>query len=792
MKKSAYSTRTVLLDAHAIIHRAYHAMPDFATRDGTPTGGLYGVCTMLIKIIDELKPDYVVACYDLPKPTFRHVAYDAYKGGRKESDDALKEQLQTSRDIFNAFNIPIYELEGYEADDILGTIAEQLKVDKSHEIIIASGDMDTMQLIDTNQVQVYTLKKGITNTILYDEGAVIERYGFGSDLIADYKGLAGDSSDNIKGVKGIGAKTATNLIQKFGTVEEIYKALHKDHQMLIDAGVTKRMVGLLSESEEDALFSKELATIKCDVPITYTIPEAKFYDGINLATAGDLFRKLEFRTMLSKLKKTLGIKEEKKQDSLFADESEVNQIDLAKAKLGVWLLNPVISEPSLDDVLRYGEDFEVAYREIQKDISAQDLNFVWEEIECATIEAVEVMNNNGFLIDQTQLEKLSKDFHKKISVLEKSIYKHAGEEFNIKSTQQLSRVLFEVLELPTKGIKKTPKGVLSTKESELEKLQNEHSIIKDILSFRELAKLTSTYLDNITPLIHQDTGRLHATFVPTGTTTGRMSSRDPNLQNIPVGGEYGKLIRTIFIPSPNHTLAACDYSQIELRMAAQLSQDKIFIDTFNKGEDIHTRVAIDIFGEANNENRRKAKVINFGILYGMGVNALRGNLGKEDHSLDDAREYLQKYFEQFPTLAAYLESTKEYAREHGFTKTLFGRRRHFSEINSKVPFIRSSAERMAINAPIQGTATADVIKLALRDVHEYIVSNKLTSQVKILAQVHDELVFEIHNDHLKQVNKDIEQIMQEVLNKYCQKIGVQALVPIATELHTGSNWAETK
>ncbi len=792
MTKSAYTTRTVLLDAHAIIHRAYHAMPDFATRDGKPTGGLYGVCTMLLKIIDELKPDYVIACYDLPKPTFRHVAYDNYKGGRKESDDDLKEQLQTSREIFEAFSIPIYELEGYEADDILGTIAEQLKPDLSHEIIIASGDMDTMQLIDADQVQVYTLKKGITNTILYDENAVVERYGFGSDLIADYKGLAGDSSDNIKGVKGIGAKTATNLIQQFGTVEQIYSALHKDEQLLLDAGVTKRMVGLLAESEEDALFSKELATIKCDVPITYTIPDHKFHDGINLADAGDLFRKLEFRTMLVKLKSTLGIKEDKVQDSLFADESDIDAVDLAQAKLAVWLLNPVISEPSLDDVLRYGDDFETAFKELQKDITEQELDFVWKEIECAGIDAVNTMNGNGFNIDQKQLEKLSKQFHKKIEVLEKSIYAHAGEEFNIKSTQQLSRILFEVMELPTKGIKKTPKGVLSTKESELEKLQSQHAIINDILSYRELTKLTSTYLDNIKPMIDQTTGRLYATFVPTGTTTGRMSSRDPNLQNIPVSGQYGKMIRTIFVPSDGYTLVACDYSQIELRMAAELSGDETFINAFINGEDIHAKVAEELFGNADGENRRKAKVINFGILYGMGANALRNNLGTDEHSLDEARNYLEQYFIQFPTLAAYLESTKEFAREFGFTKTLFGRRRHFKDINSKIPFLRASAERMAINAPIQGTATADIIKLALRDVHQYINDNSLQSEIKTLAQVHDELVFEIQDANVSKHSAEIKKIMESVLKKYAKQISVQTQVPLVVEVNTGANWAETK
>lgn len=786
-----FSKRTVLLDAHAIIHRAYHAMPEFTTRDGTPTGGLYGVCTMLIKIIDELRPDYIAACYDLPKPTFRHAAYDDYKGGRKESDEALKEQLQSSRDIFAAFHIPIYEMEGYEADDILGTIAEQVKTDPKHEIIIATGDMDTLQLVEGDQVKIFTPKKSINDTMMYDEEAVVSRYGFVSDLIPDYKGLAGDPSDNIKGIAGIGAKTATNLIIQYGTVENIIAAVKKNEQAVIDKGVTKRMVGLVRDGSEDALFSKELATIKRDVPITYTIPDHLFRDGIDLSVAGEIFRKYEFRTMLDRLQKVLGIKDSA-QESLLSDASNIDPTKLAQAKLGVYLLNPVIADPTLDDILRYGEDFSDAYSEIQKDITEHDLDFVWKEIECATITAVETMNQTGFTIDQKQLKSLSKKFHTKIDKLEKTIFKHAGEEFNIKSTQQLSRILFDVLDLPTKGIKKTPKGVLSTKESELHKLYGEHPIIQSILEYRELTKLTSTYLDNILPMIDKETGRLYSTFLPTGTVTGRMASRDPNLQNIPVGGDYGKEIRTMFVPQDGYTLLACDYSQIELRMAAQLSRDEKFLDYFKSGRDIHSAVAQEIFGEETLENRRKAKVINFGILYGMGANALRINLGVEEYTLAQAREYLDQYFERFPTLARYLESTKQFAREHKYTQTLFGRKRYFADIDSKIPFIRASAERMAINAPIQGTATADVIKLALRDVYKYIDTNNLHNDIHILAQVHDELVFEIKSSQLPKHQKQIVSIMEEVLDKYGPLVKEKPLVSLKVDSNTGINWAETK
>lgn len=788
--KSSFDKRTVLLDSHAIIHRAYHAMPEFTTRDGTPTGGLYGVCTMLIKIIDELKPDYIVACYDLPKPTFRHAAYDDYKGGRKESDDALKEQLSSSRDIFTAFNIPIYEMEGFEADDILGTIAEQLKQDKKHEIIIASGDMDTLQLVQDDQVKIFTPKKSINDTILYNEEAVVERYGFGSDLIPDFKGLAGDSSDNIKGVAGIGTKTATNLISQYGTVETIIAAIKKNEAKVVESGVTKRMVGLVRDGAEDALFSKELATIKRDVPIAYEIPAVSFSDGVDLSVAGEIFRKYEFRTMIQKLQKVLGITDTA-QESLLSDSSDIDPNQLEQAKLGVFVLNPVVSDPTLDDVLRYGEDFESAFKEIKKDIKDQNLEFVWKEIECATIPAVSAMNQTGFTIDQKQLKSLSKKFHKKIATLEKNIFKHAGEEFNIKSTQQLSRILFEVLNLPTTGIKKTPKGVLSTKESELQKLAGQHAIIELILEYRELTKLTSTYLDNILPMIRDD-GRLYSTFVPTGAATGRMASRDPNLQNIPVGGDYGREIRTMFVPTDGYVLLSCDYSQIELRMAAQLSGDEKFLQYFKSGRDIHSAVAEEIFGTEDTETRRRAKVINFGILYGMGANALRANLGAEEYSLAQAREYLDHYFERFPTLAGYLESVKQFGRTHKYTETLFGRRRHCADIDSKIPFIRAAAERMAVNAPIQGTATADVIKLALRDVWEYMESNNLQEDVHILAQVHDELVFEIKQPKLKKYQKQLVTIMEQVLDKYAPIVKHKPRVALKVDAHTGATWAETK
>jgi len=794
--RTRYNTemkKIVLLDSHAIIHRAYHAMPDFTARDGTPTGGLFGVCSILISTIAELRPDYVIACYDLPGGTFRHEAYDEYKSGRKKTDSELVEQIIKSRDIFAAFGIPIYELAGYEADDLLGTIAEILKKDTNNQIIIASGDHDTMQLVEGEQVKIMTPKKGMSVT-MYDEQAVVDRYGFASNFISDYKGLAGDPSDNIKGIKGVGAKTATNLITNFGTLEDMYVTLHKDEQKILDAGITPRILGLLKEGEDEALFSKELATIKRDVPIAFTLPEKEFSDGLDLAIVGELFRKLEFRTMLERLQKAMGITSVADEISL-SDRLDIENVSVEETityKLAVHLLNPTISEPTLDDILRFSKtgEFNDATKEIEDDIKKLGLEYVWKEIETPLAPLVATMDGQGFLVDKKLLEKKSKDFHKKIDVLETEIHKLAGQEFNIKSTKQLSVVLFEDMGLPTKGIKKTPKGVLSTKESELEKLLGEHEIITKILQYRELTKLTSTYIDNIIPMIADD-GRLYSRFLQTGTVTGRMSSKDPNLQNIPTGGDYGKEIREVFIASPETKLVSYDYSQVELRAAAMLSGDTKLVEVFTQNKDIHSRVALEMFGEESAENRRKAKVINFGILYGMGANALRKNLGVDTTTLQEARSYLDTYFERFSGLAEYLEATKNFVRENGYSETLYGRKRFFPNINSKVPFLKAMEERMAINAPIQGTATADIIKLAMIDVSNFISKNKLDNQVKILAQVHDELVLEVDEKILKKVGPQIQDIMESVLDTHKPE-KKYSHVPLKVGMSAGNNWGELK
>lgn len=776
----------VLLDAHAILHRAYHALPDFTSPKGEPTGALYGVVAMLLKIIEELTPDYIAACYDLPEPTYRHDAYEDYKAGRAKTDDSLVEQIERSRDIFEAFGIRIYEHAGFEADDMLGTIAHQTKKFKNLDVIIASGDMDTLQLVDKKRVKVYTLRKGIKDTIMYDEKTVKERFGFGPLLIPDYKGLRGDPSDNIPGIAGIGEKTATELITGFGGIEDIYKKLEKGEGPFLKKGIKERIINLLRDGKEDAEFSKMLATIRLDVPIEYELPEKTWRDRLELETVLSLFGELGFRTLAVRVKQLFGVEEEELTD----DGEVVPEAELKETAVALWLLESDTTNPTLDDVLAYARsygketDFKSARSLIMGELKKEKLEKIFKNIEQPLISVIERMENNGIILDTSYLKKLSKKFHAEVSGLEKEIYKHAGIEFNINSPRQLGEVLYDTLGL--KSSKKTATGQRSTRESELEKLKGEHPIIEKILRYRELQKLVSTYIDNLPNMVDKD-GRLHAKFLQAGTTTGRMASRDPNLQNIPVRTEEGRAIRKGFVAEKGAKLVAIDYSQIELRIAAILSEDSKLIDIFRRGEDVHRGVALRVFGvnaeDVTNNMRREAKVINFGILYGMGVNALRANLG-EDTTRAEAQEFLNAYFHTFTRLAEYLEETKAHARKHGYTETLFGRRRHFPGITSSAPFIRAQAERMAINAPIQGTQ-ADIIRIAMVRIDEYLTENKFHGDVKMQLQVHDELVFEIKEEKIKEVVPKIVEIMTSVLSKKQTKG-----VPILADVKVGDNWEE--
>ena len=774
--------KIVLLDAHAIIHRAYHALPDFTSGNGEPTGALYGLSAMLLKLVQDLKPDYLIACYDLPGPTFRHDAYKEYKGTRKETDDALKEQLERSRDVMHAFGIPIYDKKGFEADDVIGTLAEQFKKKKDVEVVIASGDMDTLQLVDGEEVRVYTLRKGIQDTIMYDEKAVVERFGFGSDYLPDYKGLRGDPSDNIIGVKGIGEKTATTLIVEFGSLEDIYSVLKKNPDRLKEKGIKDRIINLLTEQEEEAFFSKELATINKDVPIKGELAAMTWKESVDPEKLLALFTELSFRSLSERVKTLFDVEEEEVEQE-YVDESSQ---EFKEAAVGLWLLDSEITNPGKDDILRYAktDSFETAYEKIMEDLVKEDLGHVFNTIEKPLIPIIKEMQRYGIKVDVDYLKKLSKEYHKELAKIEKRIYKHAGEEFNINSPRQLGGIIFDKLELTAKNLKKTGTGQRSTRESELEKLRGEHPIIEDIFAYRELQKLLSTYIDTIPHAVAAD-GRLHAEFLQAGAATGRMASQNPNLQNIPIKSELGRRIRNAFVAPEGSSIVAFDFSQIELRLAAFLAKDERLISTFKEGGDVHTTTASAIFDVpadmVDAEMRRQAKVVNFGILYGMGVNALRANLGTDRAT---AQKFLTEYFKNFSGVTEYIERIKRETARTKYTTTFFGRKRHLPGIGSPIPYIRASAERMAVNAPIQGTQ-ADIVKLAMISIDEYLSKNKLLDDVHLLLQIHDELVFEIVDDTLDQVIPEIKKRMESVISKD-ELDGM----PLIVDISKGANWGE--
>ena len=779
--------RLVLLDAHAIIHRAYHALPDFSSPKGEPTGALYGIVAMLLKIIEEFKPDYIAACYDLQGPTYRHEVFEDYKAGRAEADDALVKQFESSRRLFEAFGIRIYEHSGFEADDILGTIVEQTKNNADLEVIIASGDMDTLQLVSGKRVRVYTLRKGIKDTIIYDEKAVKERFGFGPKLIPDYKGLRGDPSDNIPGIPGIGEKTASELMQ-FGDMATLYKKLKKSEKPFLDAGIKPRIVNLLKEHEEDAEFSKMLATIRLDAPITFTLPKETWREKLDIEEILTLFSEFGFRTLAGRVRSQFGVEDDVQENHMVPEEAVV------EVGLALWLLHSDMTNPTYEEIMEYGREagvgdtWEDVRQHVFAELSREKLDELYREIELPLVPVVKKMNEQGIKLDVAYLKTLSKDLHKELSRIEGQIHTHAEGEFNINSPKQLGDVLFDTLGLKPKGQKRTATGQRSTRESELEKLRDEHPIIPLILRYRELQKLLSTYIDNLPEMV-DGKGRLHTTLLQAGTTTGRMASQSPNLQNIPTRKDEGMAIRKAFVAERGYELVAIDYSQIELRIAAMLSGDKKLIDIFARGEDVHQGVAVRVFGvsaeEVDSEMRRRAKVINFGILYGMGVNALRQNLGEET-TRAEAQEFLNAYFNTFTRLAEYLEETKGFARKYGYTETLFGRRRHFEGIRSSVPFIRASAERMAINAPIQGTQ-ADVIKKAMVEIDAHLEKEWGAKEVRMLLQVHDELVFEIKKNEVLGASKKLKEIMESALPSERTHD-----VPIVAEVSVGKNWGEMK
>ncbi len=724
----------IILDANALIHRAFHALPEFRTPKGDLVNAVYGFTSILLKVFRELKPDYVAATFDVPGPTFREEVYEEYKAQRPKAPDELYAQIPRVQEVLRAFNIRIFEKEGFEADDLIGTIAKQAHRAQAYpalEVIIVSGDMDTLQLVDSG-TKVYTMRKGIQDTVMYDTEAVKKRFGgLRPEQMNDYKGLRGDPSDNIPGIRGVGEKTAVQLLTDFGNMEKMYDALEKNSKKF--APYSKRMRDLILESKDQAFFSRELATIERDVPLEFSL-EDLVWKNFDVHAAQKLFLEFGFRSLVARLPGS----------------------------------NEKLPNPTYEKI-------EQLYKE---GVFSRDVY----ELEKKLAPVLRAMEEVGIKIDKPYFFQLRNDIEKELGGLEAKIYKIAGSEFNINSPQQLSEVLFAPapggLGLSIKGLKKTPGGVVSTAAPELTKLHGKHAIIKELLQYRELQKLYSTYVGPL-PESVDTKGRVHTKFDQLGTATGRLSSSSPNLQNIPARGEWGVKIRKGFIPERGFQFIAFDYSQMELRLAAHIANDAKMKEFFDRREDIHTMTAAEVFGvrasDVTSQMRFRAKALNFGVLYGMGATgfALSANISR-----DEAQIFIDNYFVRFPAIRNYIEKTKELARKNGYVETIMGRKRYIPEMNSSHAGLRAQAERMAVNHPIQGSS-ADIIKMAMVEISDQL----RVANCRLLLQIHDELLFEVADGKIEETYPSIKDIMENVY---------KLSVPLDVDVSVGPSWGELK
>ncbi|KKS14019.1 MAG: polymerase I protein [Candidatus Yanofskybacteria bacterium GW2011_GWA1_41_6] len=880
--------KLILIDGHALVHRAFHALPQtLASPTGVLTNAVYGFTAVLIKAIKDIKPDYIVATFDLAGPTFRHEEFAEYKAHREKAPEGLHEQVPRVKEVLMAFGIPIFEKAGFEADDVIGSVCEKTRKIKDLQTIIATGDMDTLQLVEDNKVVVMTLRKGITDTVVYNEDEVIKRYGIKPEQMVDYKGLKGDLSDNIPGVPGVGEKTASVLIQKFGNLENLYKKIEKPGKKKTK-DISEKLVQKLTENKDMALFSKKLSTIIKNVDIDFKLEDAEWRKKMKKEEVSRVFQSMGFYSLLKRVSEidgstplttdgTFGVQtsflppaatgpkvkelktnkdivdllaklnkqkdfaldvagdsisfafdskecfsvsfeyflKSKELNSEFKDILENPKINksghdfkaisknlLGKgvhvegisfdSKIAMYLLNSDLRDYSLDKIyfieFKQNMDSDLKKRpgfiiELRDKLIAKlryaDTLWVFEKIELPLSIILAEMELSGIKIDLNAIAKLSEVTIKELAKLEKKIHELAGKEFNINSPQQMSVILFEHLKITGK-LKKTGKGAISTAAPELEKLSGAHPIIDLILKYRELQKLKTTYIDPFPTLINRG-GRICTTFNQTGTTTGRLSSEEPNLQNIPVRTDIGQEFKKVFIASSGYKLVSFDYSQIELRIAAHISKDKKMIEAFKRGEDIHTRTAAEIFGVQADKvtagMRREAKVLNFGILYGMGVMGFQRASGVDRAK---AREFIDRYMREFSGVARYMQEMKDRVRRDGYVTTIFGRRRQLPEAFSGMPQLVSQAERMAINMPIQGTA-ADLIKLSMIQIHDLIHKEKTEKNVKLLLQVHDELLFEVKDELVKKWSEKIKSIMENI-----HKLDV----PLIVDAKYGMNWSK--
>ncbi len=889
---STLPKRLIIVDGNAVIHRAYHAIPPLTTKEGLSVNAVYGFATTLLKILAEFKPDYVAVTFDVAGGTFRDKIYKEYKAKRVKADQELYDQIPLIHDLVDAFGIKIFEQVGFEADDVIGSIVCLVKQDKNLETLILSGDMDLLQLVEDN-VKVCNFKKGLSEFTLMDPAAVLEKYGFGPKQVVDYKGLRGDTSDNIPGVPGIGKVTATSLIKKFGSMDEIFEQIKKGNP-----GLSPNIYNKLVAGEVLARMSYQVATIHCEmtdlnfnladlvvkpldkekiIPLLQkfefvslakrlgAISDEKIKEKSNKKASSEVVNSLvvgESSDLIQKFIKqgyfiakevvtgsvvpngefigfvvgsdnpifvewkTLAKEDKKAWEGLFANsEVELRGHDLKQLIKGLMSEGVVVKNRLFDLMIasyitnsntRAHDIASIALRELAEEaplsgqetlfgpelqsrayaVSVVDRTFadycaalkknddedLFYTLEMNLIPVLARMEMNGIEIDSDFLNDLSKIAVQQIEVITKKIWQEAGVEFNISSPVQLRDILYEKMELKIPGIKKGKTGY-STAAAELEKMHGTHPIIELIEDYRELTKLQNTYLEVLPKMVNKKTGRLHGSFNQAVTSTGRLSSTDPNLQNIPARTEFGKKIREAFVAARGKVLIVADYSQIELRLAASMAEDEKLIEIFIKGEDVHKATAAAIHNipldEVTKELRFAAKEINFGVLYGMGPYGLSSRTGITQ---TEAKDFIAKYFEQFAGVKKYVEKTIEFAKKHGYVETLFGRRRYIPEIHSSNYQLRSAGERMAVNMPLQGTQ-ADLIKKAMIDVSAYCTKNYSPVEVKMLLQVHDELVFEVDEKLVDILVPKIKSLMSDV---------IKLKVPIEVNVGTGQNWGEAK
>ena len=869
----------VLIDSNALVHRAFHALPPLSSPTGKQTNAVYGFTSVLLKMISDLKPDYMVATFDLEGPTFRHDEYDQYKAHRVKAPDELYEQIPDVKRMLGVLGVPILEHAGFEADDVIGTISAQTQKLPDIQTIIVTGDLDTLQLVHGKKVVVFTLRKGMTDTVTYDEDGVHERYGIAPEQVADLKGLKGDQSDNIPGVSGIGEKTAAMLIQNYETLEHLYEELEKPEFVVgKPTGISEKLKAKLLDQKDMAFFSKKLSTIIRDVPVTFDIEAADWRSHVDMVALEELCKELGFYSLVKRIATTLNpaikaaavqtldfdaaparsaspVQEIKSATELpdasqmvvwgqlsgdivealylstdgqavarmgkptpgqllavftryttiighdlkpilkaLANPTDVVGHTLFDTRIAAWLVNPEQREYELGRIaydiagISISDDPTDMVRAIGKlhplmleRMRAMEVVDVFSKLEMPLVAILAAMERAGILVDTEQIDGLLTMANREVSSLEEQIYKSAGVTFNINSPSQLSDVLFTTLGLRGK-VRRTGGGALSTAAAELEKLRDEHPIIELILQYRELNKLKTTYIEPFPSLVGAD-GRIHTTYNQAGAATGRLSSSNPNLQNIPTRTELGQRFRATFIAPPGFQLLSLDYSQLELRLVAHVAHDETMLEAFRNGEDIHTRTASEIFGVApiavTKDMRRHAKVLNFGIIYGMGTLGFARAAGV---SRDVAKKFIEEYFARFPGVARYMEETKQSAFEKGYVTTLMGRRRPLPDIRSTMPQLQAQSERMAINHPLQG-AGADIVKLAMVAVDAQIQQLGSTSGVRLLLQVHDELVLEVPEGSLPALAHDIARTMEQV---------VSLDVPLVVEAKAGPNWTDLK